>query len=170
MTSSDFRKWVAPAFFMAVMTHPLIPTVRAIAEPLAREFGLELVEAVFHTHCSPPVLRLDVRNLNDDTSLNDCERMSRALEARLDADAVFPDAYVLEISSPGLSTQLSDERDFTSFKGFPVRVSAHTPHKGKTEWRGRLQGRDDDTVYVNQKGRVVKIPRSAIAAVELDSE
>ena len=69
-----------------------------------------VVKVVFHTNQSPPVLRVDIRNPNQDTSLNDCERMSRNLEASLDAASIIPDAYVLEVSSPGISQQLQTDR------------------------------------------------------------
>ncbi|ERN41385.1 hypothetical protein KR51_00019530 [Rubidibacter lacunae KORDI 51-2] len=152
------------------MTHPSIAPIQELAAPLAAELGLEIVNLVFQTNYSPPVLRVDVRNLGTDTGLDDCERMSRALEDRLDTSGLIPDAYVLEVSSPGLSSELACDRDFISFKGFPVRISTHEPYKGKTQWRGRLQKRDETAVYINQKGRVTAIPRDAIASVELDEE
>lgn len=150
------------------MTHPLIPQIIEIATPVAAALGLELVGVVFHTNQSPPVLRVDIRNLQQDTGLNDCEQMSRALEAQLDQTGVIPDAYVLEVSSPGISRQLSSDREFTAFKGFAVIVSSSQPHEGQQEWTGQLIRRDDTTVYLNQKGRVVAIPRTLITRVQLD--
>ncbi|MBF2065703.1 MAG: ribosome maturation factor RimP [Calothrix sp. C42_A2020_038] len=150
------------------MTHPLVPQVIEIATPVADELGLEIVGAVFHTNQRPPVLRIDIRNKEQDTGLNDCERMSRALEASLDAADIIPDAYVLEISSPGISTQLTTDREFVSFKGFPVVVSTSPPYDGQQDWVGQLIRRDETKVYLNQKGRAVEIPRSQITRVQLD--
>lgn len=150
------------------MTHPLIPQIIEIATPVAAALGLELVGVVFHTNQSPPILRVDIRNLQQDTGLNDCEQMSRALEAQLDQTGVIPDAYVLEVSSPGISRQLSSDREFTAFKGFAVIVSSSQPHEGQQEWTGQLIRRDDTAVYLNQKGRVVAIPRTLITRVQLD--
>ncbi len=149
------------------MAHPLIPQILEIAAPLADSLQLEVVHAVFQTNQSPPVLRLDVRNLTQDTSLEDCERMSRALEAALDESEIVPDAYVLEISSPGISKTLGTDRDFVSFKGFPVSVQTTETFKGQSFWQGSLIRRDEDYVHLNQKGRAVKIPRSLIAQVQL---
>lgn len=150
------------------MTHPLIPQIIDLATPVAEELGLEVVGAVFHTNQRPPVLRVDIRNLNSDTGLNDCERMSRAMEAALDASDLIPDAYVLEISSPGIARQLTTDREFISFKGFPAIVSTSQPFEGKQEWNGQLMGRDEQAVYLNQKGRAIAIPRIIIARVQLD--
>jgi ribosome maturation factor RimP len=145
------------------MAHPLIPQIIDLATPVAEDLGLELVGVVFHTNQRPPTLRVDIRNPEQDTGLNDCERMSRALEPVLDEADIIPDNYVLEISSPGVSRQLSSDRDFISFKGFAVVVSASQPYEGHQEWRGQLIRRDESALYLNQKGRAIAIPRSAIA-------
>ena len=150
------------------MAHPLVPQIIDLATPVAEELGLEVVGVVFHTNQSPPVLRVDIRNPQQDTGLNDCERMSRALEASLDGSDIIPDAYVLEVSSPGISRQLTTDREYLTFKGFPVIVSTSQPYDGQKEWIGQLIRRDEISVYLNQKGRVVEIPRTLISRVLLD--
>ncbi|MCT7951018.1 ribosome maturation factor RimP [Ancylothrix sp. C2] len=151
------------------MTHPLIPQIIALATPLAERLGLEVVGAVFHTNHSPPVLRVDIRNLQDDTSLNDCEHFSRILEASLDAQEIIPDAYILEISSPGIPGILTTDKEFISFKGFPVSISTSEPFAGHKELTGKLIRRDETAVYLNQKGRIQAIPRDLILKVQLVS-
>lgn len=152
------------------MTHPLIPQLIDLATPVAEELGLEVVGAVFHTNRRPPVLRVDIRNSTGDTGLDDCERMSRALEERLDAADIIPDTYVLEISSPGISRQLSTDREFISFKGYAVIVKTSEPFEGQKEWRGQLIRRDDTEVYISQKGRAIAIPRQLVTHVQLDDK
>lgn len=152
------------------MTHPIIPQLIDLATPVAQNLGLEVVGAVFHTNRRPPVLRVDIRNCNDDTSLDDCERMSRALEEKLDALDLIPDTYVLEVSSPGISRELTTDREFISFKGFPVVVRTSEPYEGHTEWRGQLVRRDDTEVCLNQKGRAIAIPRQLVVRVQLDDK
>ncbi|ACB51192.1 DUF150-containing protein [Crocosphaera subtropica ATCC 51142] len=149
------------------MTHPLIPQIIDLATPIVEEMGLDVVEVVFQTNKRPPVLRVDIRNPASDTSLNDCEQVSRALEAVLDETAIMPGAYVLEISSPGISRYLNSERDFIAFKGFEVNIATNPPYKDKKEWRGRLQGRDEKAVYLNRKGRAIAIPCAVITKVQL---
>ncbi len=150
------------------MTHPLIPQIIDLAIPVADTLGLEIVGAVFHTNQSPPVLRVDIRNLHKDTGLDDCERMSRALETTLDTLDVIPDAYVLEVSSPGISRTLMTDREFISFKGFSIIVITSEPYEGQQAWEGKLIRRDEDAVYVNRKGRAIAIPRKLVSKVILD--
>ncbi len=150
------------------MTHPLIPQIIELATPIAEGLGLEIAGAVFHTNQRPPVLRVDICNPTSDTSLDDCERMSRAIEAALDVANLIPDAYVLEISSPGISRVLATDREFISFKGFAVIVSTSASHEGQPEWTGQLISRDENAVYLNQKGRAIAIPRQLVTKVQLD--
>ena len=149
------------------MSHPLTSSIKNVADPIAEQLDLKIVKITFETNKSPANLRIDIENISGDTSLDNCEKMSRQLEEVLDQDNVIPGAYTLEISSPGISNNLTTDREFISFKGFPILVETNTVYKKKTQWQGRLQGRDEESVYVNAKGRIVSIPRDIIAKVEL---
>lgn len=152
------------------MTHPIVPEIIELAGPIAAELGLEVVGAVFQTNHRPPILRVDIRNLETHTGLDDCEKMSKALEAVLDQTNLLPGSYILEISSPGISRILTTEREFISFKGFAVIVRTATPYQNLSEWRGKLQGRDLESIYLNQKGKVIAIPRELVTTVQLDEQ
>ncbi len=153
------------------MTHPLVPQVMELASSIAGSIGLEIVEAVFQTNQSPPVLRVTVRNPSqEDTGLDDCERLNSVLAEALDESEIIPDAYVLEISSPGVSDVLSSDRDFKVFKGFPVEVQLKEPYKNKQVWQGSLVGRDEEKVLLNLKGRPIQLPRELVSSVQLSTE
>jgi ribosome maturation factor RimP len=83
---------------------------------------------------------------------------------------IIPDTYVLEISSPGISRELTTDREFISFKGFAVIVRTSEPYEGHKEWRGQLIRRDETEVYLNQKGRAIAIPRQLVTRVQLDEK
>jgi ribosome maturation factor RimP len=152
------------------MAHPLIPEIVACAEPIATSLGLEVVDVVFKTNQSPPVLRIDIRNLSQDTGLEDCEQFSRQFDPHLEAQNLIPGAYVLEVSSPGTTRALTMDREFIAFRGFPVIVKTYAPFKDKKEWLGNLQHRDEDAVHISQKGKSIAIPRDLIAKVQLDDQ
>ncbi len=75
----------------------------------------------------------------------------------------------MEISSPCIGNNLTTDREFISFKGFPILVETNAIFKKKTQWHGRLQGRDEEVVYVNCKGKIIAIPRNIISKVELEN-
>jgi len=64
------EKWVNPLLFRKWLI--LIPQIIDLAKPVAEDLGLELV-AVFHTNQRPLFLRVDIRNPEHDTGLDDCE-------------------------------------------------------------------------------------------------
>lgn len=150
------------------MTHPLIPKIIELASPLAYELNLELIDAVFQTNRTPPILRIDIKNPNQDTSLENCEQMSRILEEKLDLTEIIPGTYVLEVSSPGISRTLTTDREFVAFKGFAVTVNTFAPYKNQKQWQGRLQSRDEVAIHLNQKGKAISIPRELVAKVQLE--
>jgi ribosome maturation factor RimP len=156
--------------FANAMTHPLVPPIIELATPVAAELGLEVVTAALYTHHRPPSLRVDVRHPNGELSLDDCARMSQALELALDAAELIPHAYTLEVSSPGVPNSLTTDREFEVFNGFTVMVKLREPLKGKTELKGQLKDRDETTIHITQKGRIVSIPRELAAEVVLDSD
>jgi ribosome maturation factor RimP len=167
-SNSPYKLVGAKPNLLLNMTHPLVPKIIELASPLAEELKLELVDAVFQTNKTPPILRIDVRNSAGDTSLENCEQMSRILEEKLDLTEIIPGAYVLEISSPGISRTLTTDREFVAFKGFGVTVKTFAPYKNKKQWQGRLQYRDETTIHINDKGKAIAIPRELIAKVQLD--
>jgi ribosome maturation factor RimP len=91
--------------------------------------------------------------------------LSNFVDAQDPEDSLPP--FLLEVSSPGLSNELTSDADFTAFKGFPVVVTTIEPFKSKTTWEGTLNGRTDEHVAINLKGRLQKIPLSLVDTISL---
>lgn len=151
----------------SVMSHPLIPQILQLAEEIAPQLSLEVLGIVIHTHKSPAVVRVDIRNLNQYTGLDDCERMSHALEEALDQKDLVPFAYVLEVSSPGIARELTSDREFIAFRGFTVIANMSNLYEGKQQWTGQLVGRDQSALTLSLKGKLINLPRELITKVEL---
>ena len=102
-----------------------------------------------------------------DVSLDDCADFSRVFGDALEASSLLTEAYVLEISSPGLGEQLSSERDFLTFRGFPIEVL----HRSKDDSEQRLEGllleRNEEALQINIHGRIKRISREQVIAVRL---
>jgi ribosome maturation factor RimP len=74
---------------------------------------------------------------------------------------------VLEVSSPGIGEDLDSDRDFESFRGFPVEVLQQEPNGEPSRQTGLLLGRDEQAVLLNRRGRTVRIPRETVLQVRL---
>lgn len=96
-------------------------------EPRVAELGFEMVELEQAGSKARPILRLSI-DLPDSkpgepsVSLDDCARVSRALEPWLDGREGLSDRYVLEVSSPGVERPLLRPRDWARFAGAEVAV------------------------------------------------
>ena len=64
---------------------------------------------------------------------------------------------------------LSQERDFISFRGFPVEVIRRGEEGHESRQDGLLVGRDDQELLLNVRGRTVRIPRDQVVRVRLVS-
>jgi ribosome maturation factor RimP len=121
--------------------------VRDLAEPLAAEQGLVLIDVEFRAQRRGAVLRCTLDRAGGIT-LGDIERFHRALDPLLDAAAPIASSYVLEVSSPGAERPLRTPRDFELFAGRPVALAAREPVDGRREWHGRLLGLDGGCAVV----------------------
>ncbi len=104
-----------------------------------------------------------------DVSLDDCASFSKPMGDAIEASQLLKEAYVLEISSPGIGDQLLSDRDFETFKGFPVEVIFKNDRTSELKKTGLLHERSTNHIHLNIKGRMSRIPRENILDVRLTS-
>ena len=121
------------------------------------------------THRQPLAVVVAIRRRDGgDVSIVDCETLSRCLGVLLDEAELFAGAFVLEVSSPGLGETLVSDRDFRSFRGFPVEICCRRQGQDDVKViRGTLMGRDESVVQVNRKGRITRVARENVLQVRL---
>ena len=151
------------------MPHPLIPDIQSLASQVAEASGFRVCGVQLLTHRIPMTLQVQLRLADGgDVSLDNCAVFSGLLGEALEAGNLLEEAYVLEISSPGVSEELNDDRDFRSFRGFPVTVHHRDASTGQeTNREGLLLERDETTVHLNVRGRTIRFPRSEVLSVRL---
>ena len=122
------------------------------------------------THMSPMTLEVQIRHsTGTDVSLDDCAGFSGVLGDALETSTLLTEAYVLEISSPGIGDQLIEDRDFQTFRGFPVEVIQRDKHDSEQRLDGLLLERSDDELQINIRGRIKRISRDRVIGVRLTS-
>ncbi len=104
-------------------------------------------------------------------SIDDCEAVSRAFSDKLDEADFIADAYILEVSSPGLGRALKKDRHFEKSIGEEVELKTFKPIDGKKEFTGILKSYDKDTVTIEADVggglRDMAFTRSDIAVIRL---
>lgn len=140
-----------------------------MALPLAEEKHLELVDVEFVKEGAHWYLRVFL-DKEGGLDIEDCQSFSREMSELLDEKDPIPQAYFLEVSSPGLERPLKKEEDFERFKGELANVTTFAPFEGQKSFTGHLVGLIDNNVVLNIEDKTVSIPRDKVAAARLAVE
>jgi ribosome maturation factor RimP len=111
--------------------------LRATLEPILESEGLELIDLEYRKEGRGWVLRIFMDKPGGVT-LDDCAAMSRQLGDVIDVEELIPQAYTLEVSSPGLDRPLKTEKDFLRSIGKLIQLSTNFPSEGRTFFKGIL--------------------------------
>ena len=100
-------------------------------------------------------------------TIDDCEAVSRALEAKLDEADPIEQAYILEVSSPGIDRPLKKDEDFVKYQGEMIDVKLYKAQEGRKQFQGKLLGLADGVVSLEEDGKIFAFERKDIASVRL---
>ena len=96
--------------------------------------------------------------------IDDCQGLSERLEEILDREDFIPDAYILEVSSPGLDRVLRKPRDFVREHGKMVDATLYAPFDGKKQWTGVLADCDGEMLTLDEG---IHIPMEQVSQIRL---
>lgn len=138
-----------------------------LLEPIISEHQFELVDVEYVKEGSNWYLRAYIDKTGGIT-VDDCELVSRALSDLLDKHDFIPDAYILEVSSPGLGRQLKKEKDFKRSLGEEVDVKLYKAIEKQKQFTGILQAYDEQKITLEfEEGETMDIPRQNISLIRL---
>ena len=141
--------------------------VLPILETIIAEKGLELVDLEFVKEGVNWYLRVYI-DKDGGVNIDDCEAVSRALEVKLDEKDPIEQAYILEVSSPGIDRPLKKDADFVKYQGEIIDVKLYKAQDGSKQYQGRLLGLEDGVLSIEEEnGNVVKFEQKDTASVRL---
>jgi len=133
---------------------------------VAKESNLEIYSLNLLTNQSPIIVKIIICKTNeDDITLEDCTKFNNPASSVIEKSNLLKCSYVLEISSQGVSDELTSERDFKTFKGFPVNVELNQENSNKKLLNGLLYEKSKDFLAINIKGKIKKIPYNEVLKV-----
>ena len=133
--------------------------------PILQQHGFELVDVEFVKEGSSFYLRSYIDKPGG-INVDDCETVSRALEAKLDEEDFISEAYVLEVSSPGLGRPLKKEKDYIRNEGKEIELRLYQSFEHEKEFRGILKSWTKDDVSIEtDEGRVLTFEKKDLALV-----
>ena len=142
--------------------------VLEIAKPIAEGLGLEIWDVRYLKEGSDWYLRVFI-DKPDGVGINDCVDMSHALDKPLDEGDFIDNAYILEVSSPGVERELVKKEHFEKMLGRKVMLKLIRPLDGRREFSGVLESFDNGDITVSlEEDEKITVNKKETAYVRLD--
>lgn len=135
--------------------------------PIIERNGFELVDVEYVKEGGNWYLRAYIDKPGG-INVDDCEMVSRELSDILDEKDFIDEAYILEVSSPGLGRPLKKEKDFKRSLGQEVEIRTYRMVDRKKEFTGIFKDYDKDTVTIEMEdGSLKTFEKGDIALIRL---
>lgn len=142
--------------------------VRELIEPVVNSLGVRLDRIKLGKMQGRHLLRIFIEK-EGGVTIDDCELVSREIEAVLDVEDPLPSSYVLEVSSPGLDRPIKCREDFNRFSGKTIRIITHSPIDKQTFFIGKIiEVGDVDLLLLLPKDKKVTIRYKNISKARLE--
>ena len=143
--------------------------VEKLAKPVVEENGCQLWDVEYVREGSEYFLRLYL-DKEGGVDINDCERISLAMDPILDEKDPIPTSYHFEVCSAGLERALKRPSDFERFLGSAVTVKLYRPRNGLKEIPCILTAYEDGKITVTAGKETITFEKSEVALVRLRVE
>ena len=137
-----------------------------VLAPIAEANGVEIYDVEYVKEGSDWYLRAYI-DKPEGVNILDCENVSRALSDKLDEEDFIDDAYILEVSSPGLGRTLKKDKHLEKSLGEEVELRLYKPKDKQKEFAGILKAFDENSVTIETQEEEKVFARSEIALIRL---
>ncbi len=138
----------------------------ALLTPIAKAQGVEIYDVEYVREGSDWYLRAYI-DKPEGVNIGDCEAVSRLLSDELDREDFIEDAYILEVSSPGLGRTLKKDKHLDKSIGEEVEIRLYQPRDGQKEFTGVLKGYTPEEILTEVAGKETVFARKDIALIRL---
>ncbi|HCM92241.1 MAG TPA: ribosome maturation factor RimP [Lachnospiraceae bacterium] len=134
--------------------------------PILERLGFDLWDVEYVKEGADYYLRAYI-DKEGGITIDDCVDVSRALSDELDREDYIEDAYILEVSSPGLTRALKKDRDFERSIGRMIELKTYRSIDGSKEFTGTLTAYDKDSIRIDTGDGERDFARADLARVNL---
>jgi ribosome maturation factor RimP len=138
-----------------------------LCEPVAKSYGLGLVQVQYRREGHGWVLRILVERDGGGVTVDECGVISREVADLLEVEDLIDTSYNLEVSSPGLDRPLTKPKDFDRFAGREITLKTTHPVEGRRNFRGTLEGIRNEVVLLQADGRSYELEWSLVKKANL---
>ncbi|MBO5883811.1 MAG: ribosome maturation factor RimP [Clostridia bacterium] len=140
-------------------------TVKELAEPIAEELGVWIWDVEFVKEGARRILRITIDS-EDGITIDDCEKLHRAIDPVLDEADPIEEQYYLEVSSPGIERELKNDMHIYACEGWDVEIKLYAPMNGSKLFRGVLLPlAENGNILLDIAGETVEFERSTVAKI-----
>ena len=151
---------------MAGNRKPIAETVADLIAPAVEAEGCLLWDVSYEREGGRQILRVTI-DKEEGVSIDDCERVHRAIDPILDEADPIPESYVFEVGSAGIERELKRPSDFETFLGSEVEVKLYQPVNGQKSFIGKLVSYHDGVTEIEVKGKSFCFNKQQTAQVRL---
>ncbi len=134
--------------------------------PIVEKFGVEIYDVEYVKEGSDWYLRAYIDKPGG-VNINDCENVSRALSDEMDKEDFIEEAYILEVSSPGLGRTLKKDKHLEKSIGEEVEIRTYKPIDKQKEFQGILKSFDAQNITITIDEEEKVFARTDIALIRL---
>ena len=146
----------------------LVTQIYEMVKPIADELNYEIYHVEYVKENGEYYLRIYIEKEGGIT-LSDCEALSRRVSDLMDEKDPIPEAYFLEVSSPGLNRTLFTEAHYKRFVGREVMVKLAKAIDGKKSIKGILKEANEENIIV-EADTLISIPKEKIKSANIEGE
>ena len=125
--------------------------------------GYEIEYTEYVKEGDSKIFRVVIDKVGTSLTTDDCEIVSRKIEDKVDSCMAKDEAYVLEVSSPGLERALKNNKLYKKYIGNNVRIKLYKKVEDSKELEGTLLESEDDYIILLNQDKQIKIERENIA-------
>ena len=137
-----------------------------IALDVTKRHGVYIYSTEYKKEGSEYYLRLFI-DKDGGVTIEDCENVSREISPLLDELTFIKEAYIFEVSSPGIDRALTRDWHFEKVMGEEIDIKLFAPIDGKKELSGILKNYADGIITVEAFGKEITIEKSKAASIRL---
>jgi ribosome maturation factor RimP len=135
--------------------------------PSAQGLGFVVVQVKWMDSKKGATLQIMAERPDGSMSLDDCAALSRQISAVLDVEDIIPNAYRLEVGSPGIDRPLVKLPDYSKYTTHTAKIETVLPIDGRKRFTGAIKAVEGQDVIITVDGKDVALPFADIQSAKL---
>ena len=141
--------------------------------PVTEKIGVQIYDVEYVKEGTDWYLRAYI-DKEGGVTIDDCEKVSREVSEVMDQEDFIEDAYILEVSSPGLGRTLKKDKHLEKSIGQKVEIKTYKPIEKQKEFSGVLEKFDSESITISLEetekqgdGKKMTFARGDVALIRL---